>query len=358
MNDKQKQQMAKLNTISNGEISITVSTAGAEMQNLKVLAGEREMLWQGIPEYWHGRSPILFPAVGGLWNGTYRLNGKSYRMPKHGFMREKEWTLEEETADSLTYVYKDCGENREAFPWPYEVRVRYALEGRRVKATMTVLNLGDSTMFFQMGGHPGFVLPDFDEDAAVDGYLKLEGKNISHVLRATEQGCTEPQHFDFPQEADGLVPLGVDTFANEALIFDEHQIERAVVLDKAKRPLAAVKSSARRKVCTRHSSAPNRGMVFATPSALKAPWRNALTSTRPNQDRLGLVFMRLKCSSEQVETDDGQRWHIIGFHTTASLWPSSLNRKRPRQHSIREKAQDAPLQGASCAFLLFRHPSL
>lgn len=168
--------MAKLNTISNGEISITVSTAGAEMQNLKVLAGEREMLWQGIPEYWHGRSPILFPAVGGLWNGTYRLNGKSYCMPKHGFMREKEWTLEEETADSLTYVYKDCGENREAFPWPYEVRVKYALEGRRVKATMTVLNLGDSTMFFQMGGHPGFVLPDFDEDAAVDGYLKLEGE--------------------------------------------------------------------------------------------------------------------------------------------------------------------------------------
>lgn len=48
----------------------------------------------------------------------------------------------------------------------------------------------------------------------------------------------------------------------------------------------------------------------------------------------------------------GQRWHIIGFHTTASLWPSSLNRKRPRQHSIREKAQDTPLQGASCAFSL------
>ena len=26
----------------------------------------------------------------------------------------------------------------------------------------------------------------------------------------------------------------------------------------------------------------------------------------------------------------GQRWHIIDFHTTASLWPSSLNRERPR----------------------------
>lgn len=33
----------------------------------------------------------------------------------------------------------------------------------------------------------------------------------------------------------------------------------------------------------------------------------------------------------------GQRWHIIGFHTTVSLWPSSLNRKRPRRHAIRKK---------------------
>ena len=136
MNDKQKQQMAKLNTISNGEISITVSTAGAEMQNLKVLAGEREMLWQEYLNF--GTDARRFSSRSGrtLERHLPAEPGKSYCMPKHGFMREKEWTLEEETADSLTYVYKDCGENREAFPWPYEVRVRYALEGRRVKATM------------------------------------------------------------------------------------------------------------------------------------------------------------------------------------------------------------------------------
>ena len=76
------------------------------------------MLWQGIPEYWHGRSPILFPAVGGLWNGTYRLDGKSYRMPKHGFMREKEWTLEEETADSLTLFIRTAEKTAKRFRGP------------------------------------------------------------------------------------------------------------------------------------------------------------------------------------------------------------------------------------------------
>lgn len=237
-------KMATQHTISNEEISITVSCAGAEMQSLKTLANGREFLWQGNPVYWHGRSPILFPAVGGLWNGTYRLHGQEYHMPKHGFMREKVWELEAQTPQSLTYVYKDKGENREAFPWPYEVRVKYALAGRRVKATMMVKNLGDSTMYFQMGGHPGIALPDFDEKAAVDGFLKLEGARVDHVLRATEQGCTEPQPFGFPQDENGLVPLCVETFANEALIFNEHQVKRAVVLDKEKRPLVAVGSSA------------------------------------------------------------------------------------------------------------------
>lgn len=239
--ENKKEQCA---AISNGEISIAVSPVGAEMQSLKLTKNGRELLWQGLPEYWHGRSPILFPAVGGLWNGTYRLDGKAYQMPKHGFMREKTWTLEEETPSSLTFVYKDKGEDREAFPWPYEVRVKYTLEGRHVRATFMVKNLGTSPMYFQMGGHPGIALPDFKEKAEVDGYLKLEGKNITHVLRATEQGCTEPQPFAFPVNEKGLVPLCVETFANEALIFNEHQVERATVLDKEERPLVAVSSSA------------------------------------------------------------------------------------------------------------------
>lgn len=241
---KDSKQQTALNSITNGEISITASTLGAEMQSLKDAATGREFLWQGNPAFWHGRSHILFPAVGGLWNGTYRHNGQCRQMPKHGFMREKVWTLETQTPQCLTYVYKDCGEDREAFPWPYEIRVSYALAGRQVRATIAVKNLGNDTMFFQAGGHPGIALPDFDENAPVDGYLKLEGKNISHVLRATEQGCTEPQPFDFPKNSEGLVPLCVDTFANEALIFDQHQVNRAVVLDKSEKPLVAVSSSA------------------------------------------------------------------------------------------------------------------
>ena len=230
--------------LSNRELSISVSPIGAEMQSLRLNASGRELLWQGDPAYWSGHSPILFPAVGGLWNGTCHIDGQVHALRKHGFMKEKDWDLVRRTADSLTFEYIDAGEDREAFPWPYAVRVTYTLAGRRVLAGFEVENIGNATMYFQMGGHPGFALPGFVDPAdGPDGYLQLDG-HPDHVLRAGEQGCTEPVQYPFPQTADGLVPLSVETFANEALIFENHQIGGVTLLDRDRRPIASVKSTA------------------------------------------------------------------------------------------------------------------
>ena len=69
-----KISMSTMKTISNEYLTVVIDPQGAEMQSLKHTASGREYLWQGDPAYWEGRSPILFPAVGGLWDGTYRFN--------------------------------------------------------------------------------------------------------------------------------------------------------------------------------------------------------------------------------------------------------------------------------------------
>lgn len=230
--------------IHNSHLVVSISPVGAEMQSLKLRTTDREILWQGDPTYWHGHSPILFPAVGGLWDGHYRHKGKLYAMPKHGFMRKKTWAVVGQTTDSVTYEYADRGEDREAFPWPYVVRVRYSLDDRTVHAEFEVENHGDAPMFFQMGGHPGFALPGFIHPSSTpDGFLRLEG-DPEHVLRAGEQGCTEAKEYPFPQTADGLIPLGVKTFENEALIFADYQVSAATLLDRQRQPIATVRSSA------------------------------------------------------------------------------------------------------------------
>lgn len=65
-----------------------------------------------------------------------------------------------------------------------------------------------------------------------------------------------------------------------------------------------------------------------------------------------MVFMRLKCSFEQAETDDGPTLAYHRFSYNGLSMTKQRQQERPRRHSIKEKAQDAPLQGASCAFSL------
>lgn len=229
--------------IKNGELRIEISEVGAEMQCLTDVQTGKELLWQGDAAYWEGRSPVLFPAVGGLWNGTYRTEKGSYKMPKHGFVKQVVWEVSARTEDSVTFVHEQTADEVAVFPWPYRVEVEYRLQGRRVCVAFRVYNEGDETMYFQMGGHPGFALPDFDKNEPVSGYIRFE-EQPGYLLRAAEQGCTEACRYPVPTNGDGLVPVCVDTFANEALIVADHQISAATLLRKDGTPLARVSSSA------------------------------------------------------------------------------------------------------------------
>lgn len=228
--------------IKNSELSYTALVRGAEGRSLRDVKTGKEYYWEANPQFWGGCAPILFPATGGCWNGTYRHNGVEYNMPKHGFVKKQDWKVSAQTDDAVTFTYEPNAEELLFFPFPCKVMVTYRLEGRCLVTVFEVKNLGEHTMYFQMGGHPGFSLPDFAPEG-VCGYLKLEG-NPQSLLRATEQGCTEPTRFSVPLNEEGLIPLCMDTFANEALIFDNHQLSAATLLRKDKTPIARVESSA------------------------------------------------------------------------------------------------------------------
>ncbi len=230
-------------TISNKELRVVVSTLGAEVQNITDVATGKEYLWQGDERWWHGRSPILFPIVGGLWNGACRINGQEISIPKHGIVRRAEWTVVENGQDFVSLQIFSTVGSFATFPFAFRLQVTYRLEGRKLCATFHVDNLSACDLWFQLGGHPAIALPDWDEANTVDGYLKFEG-NAEHVLRAGEQGCLEPDTFPVPTDADGLVPLSVETFSHEALIFDEHQVSAVSVLNRDKQPVARVESTA------------------------------------------------------------------------------------------------------------------
>ncbi|MBR1889467.1 MAG: hypothetical protein IJ816_02445 [Alloprevotella sp.] len=233
--------------IENDCLQACFTTEGAELLSLKSRTDKREFLWQGDPEYWHGHSPILFPITGGLWNGECRIEGKIFRIPKHGFVQRRVWDVIDLQTSEVTFACTTTEEEKDVFPYEYNLQIRFALEKNRVTAQFKVENLGENTMFFQIGGHPAIALPDFRKGSPADGFIQLEGKP-TQLLRAGEQGCIEmtetaPARYPIPFNEEGLVPICESTFANEALIFDE-QLSAAVVLDLQHQPLARVTSSA------------------------------------------------------------------------------------------------------------------
>lgn len=229
--------------ISNNQLAVTISPIGAEVQSIKDVNTQCEYLWHGDAQWWSGHSPILFPIVGGLWNGTCRVDGQELHISKHGFVRRAPWRVVSVEADKAVFEFVSTVGTFAIFPYAFRLTATYSLDDRKLRAEFCVENLGGSPFCFQLGGHPAIALPNWDDAQPLDGYLRLEG-NPTHVLRAGEQGCLEPDTFPVPLNADGLVPLTVDTFSHEALIFDNHQVSAATVLTPSGKPVARVESTA------------------------------------------------------------------------------------------------------------------
>lgn len=145
-------------TISNSQICVTIAKKGAEIQSIK--CGDTEYMWSKDPAFWAQSAPIMFPICGGLKNGKYELDGKSYEMSKHGFAKLSDFEVEDATDTSVTFVLKDNEKTRKMYPFSFAFRVSFILEGKSLKVTYDAENLDSKTMYCTFGGHEAYACPE------------------------------------------------------------------------------------------------------------------------------------------------------------------------------------------------------
>lgn len=80
-------------------------------------------------------------------------------MTHHGFAKRSVFTPADQGEAALTLRMTDTPESRESYPFAFCFDVSYALEGSTLVITYTVENRGGETMYFGLGGHPGFRVP-------------------------------------------------------------------------------------------------------------------------------------------------------------------------------------------------------
>lgn len=207
---------------------ISVSHKGAELQN--ITANGRECLWQGDPEFWGRRAPILFPIVGKLADDNLRVNGHEYTMKQHGFARDTEFVEQDGK-----YVLTENG--RDDYPYAYELAVKYLVDGNTLTCNWQVTNRGNDAMHFQIGAHPAFLLPEYEAKDAIHGYIQCydaENNIVSPMVFSTLVNGLRA-HYGQPKTLlndKGILALTNTTFADDAILIEAHQVAKVTLFDK------------------------------------------------------------------------------------------------------------------------------
>lgn len=204
-------------TLSSQQLQITIANKGAELQSIYSKQYQIEYLWNGNPAYWNKRAPVLFPIVGQLKNNTYKYNGHTYHMNRHGFARDKEFVIEHKTNNSTTFLLVSDEETRLLYPFDFEFRVHYNLQETQLSVSYDVHNIGNDEMYFSVGGHPAFSVPFINGTKYEDYYLEFE--DIEHAPRwlIKDNLITHPEQFlDYEKRIHLTHPL----FYKDALVFE------------------------------------------------------------------------------------------------------------------------------------------
>ena len=149
--------MPKLTTISDGTLTATISSEGAQLMSLE--RDGVEYLWQGDPRWWSRRAPILFPIVGVLKNDRAESAEGEISLKRHGLARLYEHKVVEEAPDHVTYRLKSSYETLAAYPYHFSLRLTYTVRDGVLEQRFAVKNKGKSPMPFSFGAHPAFNVP-------------------------------------------------------------------------------------------------------------------------------------------------------------------------------------------------------
>ena len=238
-----RKQMPRFYLLRNGELVVYINNKGAELVSVKGVANKTEYIWNGDPDYWERRAPILFPFVGSLNGETYRHNGKEYRMPRHGFAHDMFFTKSAETEDQLWFVLDSNAETKKQYPFDFHLAACYRLRGHFLQVKWVVTNKDKETMYFSIGGHPAFRCPLKEDERQSDYYLgfDMEGRGNPKYHTLNRRGLYSPQEYELPLEK-GLYRLNEGTFQKDTMIF-EKQTTRVYLMRPNKRPYVTVTSA-------------------------------------------------------------------------------------------------------------------
>lgn len=214
--------------ISNEMITIQIDSMGAELKSLKEVATGREYMWNADPQYWKRTSPVLFPLVGGLKDGIYRVDGREYQMGQHGFARDMEFKLKSQVATEIWFVLESNEETLGRYPYPFVLELGYELADKTVIVKWRVKNPAKECMYFSIGGHPAFLCPIEEGTKQTDYRIRFDAQG-QIVASGLEDGLVNDKKLEYKLE-NGSIPVTEHLFDGDALVIEHDQVHSVALV--------------------------------------------------------------------------------------------------------------------------------
>lgn len=205
-------------TLENDNLLVTIQAKGAELTRIFHKGNSMEYLWDANPEVWAKHSPVLFPIVGTLKENNYHYQGKEYTLPRHGFARDREFAVVEESTTNIRFLLENDAETVANFPFAFRFLITYSLHENRLSVQYEVQNPhATEPLFFSVGGHPAFRLPLEPHLSYDDYHLYFNEKETAGRWPISKDGLIESTPDPLLKDTNEL-PLSKELFAKDALV--------------------------------------------------------------------------------------------------------------------------------------------
>ena len=157
-----------------------INLLGAELLFLGNESGGN-ILWSKQTDHWNRVAPNLFPIVGRLVNDSSVVNNKTYNLTQHGFARDKEFEVVEQTENSVRLRLVSTPESMHVYPYSFVFDVCFSLTKSGITIAYETTNTGKELMYYSVGGHPAFQLEEPLENYFLefDTAIQLEREDLA-----------------------------------------------------------------------------------------------------------------------------------------------------------------------------------
>ncbi len=213
-------------TISNGTLTATINTLGAEL--ISLVKNNKNYIWNIDETYWNKTSPVLFPVVGRLKNDSYLFNGKTYQLPRHGFARNMEFSFDKKSDSQVIFELNETEETKVIYPFTFKLLLAYTLMDNELVIEYFVRNQSDEVVLFSIGAHPAFA---------------IEGNFENYSLQFNKEDLFETHHLEnesfngkstLLETKNNTIALNYTLFEKDALVFKQLNSNEVTLKNKDK----------------------------------------------------------------------------------------------------------------------------